>query len=59
MAYIGHLVDVKLYGPINGVKDFEAELVGYQDGVITLRYENALMEVPLDKAASVRLAVIF
>ncbi len=59
LAYIGHLVDVKLYGPINGVKDFEAELVGYLDGVITLRYDDALMEVPLDKAASVRLAVIF
>lgn len=59
IAYIGHLVDVKLYAPIEGLKEFTAELVGYHDGVVSLRYEKKVLEVPQDKAASIRLAVIF
>lgn len=59
LQFIGHLVDVKLYAPIDGVKDFTAELLGYQNGVITLRCDEKTIEVPQDKAASVRLAVVF
>lgn len=59
LQFIGHLVDVKLYAPLNGVKDFTAELIGYKDGVVTLRFDEQTLEIPLDKAASVRLAVVF
>ena len=59
LAYIGHLVDVKLYAPIDGLKDFTAELSGFDNGVIYLSYEGKSLEVPQDKAASVRLTVIF
>ena len=59
IADIGHLVDVKLYALIEGLKEFTAELAAYHDGVISLRYEKKILEVPQDKAASVRLAVIF
>ncbi len=59
LAFIGHEVDVKLYAPVNNLKEFTAELAGFYDGVVALRYEQELMEVPLDKAASIRLAVIF
>ncbi|MBQ2696314.1 MAG: ribosome maturation factor RimP [Clostridia bacterium] len=59
MSYIGHQVDVKLYAPIDGLKEFTAELLGYHEGVVSLRYEKKIMEVPQDKAASIRLAVIF
>ncbi len=59
IAYIGHQVDVKLYAPIEGLKEFTAELVGYHDGVVSLRYEKKVIEVAQDKAASIRLAVIF
>ena len=59
IAYIGHQVDVKLYAPIEGLKEFTAELVGYHDGVVSLRYEKKIIDVPEDKAASIRLAVIF
>lgn len=57
--YIGHLVDVKLYGPIDGLKDFTAELVAFKDETVFLNYEGKAMEIPLIKAASIRLAVIF
>jgi len=57
--YIGHQVDVKLYGPIDGLKDFTAELVAFENETVFLNYEGKAMEIPLSKAASVRLAVIF
>ncbi len=59
LRYIGHLVDVKLYAPIDGEKEFTAELKGFNDGVISLHYEKKNIELPLEKAASIRLAVIF
>lgn len=59
LAYIGHLVDVKLYAPIEGMKEFTAELAGYDSGVISLRYEEKMLDVSQDKVASVRLTVIF
>lgn len=59
LQYIGHLVDVKLYAPLEGLKDFTAELVGYANGILTVRLEDKKLELPPDKVASVRLAVIF
>lgn len=59
LRYIGHLVDVKLYAPVDGMKEFSAELAGFCEGVVSLRYDNKKIEIPLDKAASIRLAVIF
>lgn len=59
LQYIGHLVDVKLYAPLEGLKDFTAELVGYANGTLTVRLEDKKLELPPDKVASVRLAVIF
>ncbi len=59
LRYIGHLVDVKLYAPIDGLKEFTAELTAFSKGVVSLRYENKEIEIPLEKSASIRLAVIF
>jgi len=57
--YIGHQVDVKLYGPIDGLKDFTAELVAFENETVFLNHAGKAMEISLSKAASVRLAVIF
>lgn len=59
LRYIGHQVDIKLYGPVDGLKDFTAELQDFKDEVIFVNYEGKAMEIPLSKAVSVRLAVIF
>ncbi len=59
LAYIGHLVDVKLYAPIDGLKEFTAELKSFDNGILTLKVDENNLEVPLDKTASVRLTVIF
>ncbi len=59
LRYIGHQVDVKLYAAMDGLKEFTAELIAFENGVITLSLDKKTLEVPLEKAASVRLAVIF
>ena len=59
LRYIGHLVDVKLYAAMDGQKEFTAELLAFENGIITLSVDKKTLEVPLEKAASVRLAVIF
>ncbi|MBE7049081.1 MAG: ribosome maturation factor RimP [Ruminococcaceae bacterium] len=59
LGYIGHLVDVKLYAPTDGLKEFTAELSGFSNNMLLLRYENRALELPMDTVASVRLAVIF
>ena len=52
-------VDVKLYAPVDGEKEFCATLKNYSDGVLTLAKDDKELSISLDKVASVRLAVIF
>ena len=59
IQYIGHLIDVKLYAPVQGVKEFTAELCDYSQDVLSVRYENQILELPMSQVASVRLTVIF
>ncbi len=59
LRYLGHEVDVKLYAPLDGLKEFTATLKDFKDETMYLEYENNSLSVPLSKAASVRLAVIF
>ncbi|HBY20515.1 MAG: hypothetical protein A2Y24_06675 [Clostridiales bacterium GWE2_32_10] len=59
VKYKGRLVDVKLYQKINGIKEFQAELVGLKDGKILLKSENGEnLEYSREEVAVVRLAVI-
>ena len=57
--FIGHDVDVRLYAPIGGRKEFTAELKGYADGIITLLYDGEVVEIHKEKTSSVRLSVKF
>lgn len=59
LAFLGHDVDVKLYAPLDGEKEFCANLKAYNDGILTLVKDSGEIEISLDKAASVRLAVVF
>lgn len=59
LAFLGSDVDVKLYAPLNGEKEFTAELINYENGVLTLKKDKNEIELPLDKIASVRLSVVF
>ena len=58
--YAGRLVDVSLYRPMDGRKQFSAELVGLHEGVVSLKDESGEeFRVPLDAISKINLAVVF
>jgi ribosome maturation factor RimP len=53
-------VDVTLYQGLNGKKTFFGKLVGIQEGNLVLTDEkDKLIEIPMEKVAKTKLAVIF
>lgn len=58
--YIGEIIDIKLYKPLEGKKEYQGELKQFDDGVITIIQEDGKeMQFVQKETASVRLAVIF
>ncbi len=58
--YAGEVVDIKLYKPFEGKKEYQGELKGLQDGIITILQEDGTeLQFEQKQTASVRLAVIF
>ena len=58
--YIGELVEVKLYEPIQGLKLIEGELVDFiNDTIIINSKVIGMLEIPYDKAALTKLAIKF
>ena len=56
----GHVVDVKLYTPINKQKMIQGELVSKTEEVLTLSDENGeILEIPMKNIVVVRLAILF
>lgn len=57
--YAGRLVDVKLYKAIDNRKQFCAELVGLNDGIVSFIDEkNQNFEIPFDQISKINLSVI-
>ncbi|MBS4194021.1 ribosome maturation factor RimP [Lederbergia citri] len=60
---IGKNVHLKTYEPIEGEKTFEGKLIDFNEGVITLEIKIKTrvktIEIPFDKVAKARLAVVF
>ena len=58
--YIGEIIDIKLYKPIEGKKEYQGELKQFNDGVITIiQQDGKEIQFIQKETASVRLAVIF
>ena len=58
--YIGEIIDIKLYKPLEGKKEYQGELKQFDNGVITIIEEDGTEKQFIQKeTASVRLAVIF
>ncbi|MBR0596763.1 ribosome maturation factor RimP [Sinanaerobacter chloroacetimidivorans] len=58
--FAGNIVDVTLYQGMNGKKVITGKLEGLFDGIIVLLDEkNNKIEIPMEKAAKTKLAVIF
>ena len=58
-ACMGKKVDVKLFAPLNGVKEFTAVLEGFDEGIVSLAYEAETLEIPREKISQLRLTVEF
>lgn len=57
---VGKLVDVKTYTKINGSKDFQGELVSYDDAAVTLRMEDeSVITIARQDISMIRLAFIY
>ncbi|MEG0291345.1 MAG: ribosome maturation factor RimP [Anaerovoracaceae bacterium] len=58
--YIGELVDIKLYAPINGSKNIVCQLMDNNEEAIKVKFEdNNKIDIPKKQIAKTRLAVVF
>ncbi len=59
IKYKGRIVDIKLYKPIDKVKEFQGELIGLVDDKIVIKEDNQEISFNKKDVAICRLAVIF
>lgn len=61
IKYNGEMVDVKLYKPYEGSKEYTGKLVGYDenDGTVTIAVDDKNIAFTKKEIAGIRLAVIF
>ncbi len=57
--HLGFDVEVKLFAPLKGVKNFEAKLIDYDGKNVTLDYGGEEIKLPLGKIAKICEAVKF
>lgn len=56
---VGKHVFVTTYEPLNGKKEFEGLLEGFDGEVLTINLGKKTVSVPAEKLASARLAIVF
>lgn len=56
---MGEEIEIKLFAPLDGKKEFSGILKGYNDGIITIETDEKEIQIEKQKAASVRLAFKF
>ena len=59
VRFAGRTVEIRTYEQIAGSKNFEAVLIGRDDGVVTVETGSGRLEIPYDKISKINLAVIF
>ena len=56
---MGEEIEIKLFAPLDGKKDYSGILKGYNGGIITIETDGKEIQIEKQKAASVRLAFNF
>ena len=56
---MGEEIDIKLFAPIDGMKEISGKLTKYENGKITVSVNDKEITIEKGKAASVRLAFTF
>ena len=59
LYYIGREVEVKIYAPRNGKKEFDGILKGYHEKTASIETDGEIIEIPLKEAVYIRLKFIF
>lgn len=59
IRFTGSEVDVKLYAPQDGIKEFSGVLEQYDSGYATIKSENKTYKIKKDEAVYIKLAVKF
>jgi len=60
VRFAGRFVDVALYQGLNGKKHYFGKLVGIRDGnLVIIDEKETQLEIPMEKVAKTKLAVIF
>ncbi len=57
IKHIGEKIEVHFYAPFEGKKYYEGELLSFTEGVITLKADKKIIEIPFDKTAKVCLLI--
>ncbi len=57
--FIGERVKIKSFGPIHGKKEWQGQLLKFEEGVVHFLYEDEELEIPINMIASARLMVEF
>ena len=57
IKHIGEKIEVHFYAPFDGKKYYEGELLSFTEGVITLKADKKIIEIPFDKTAKVCLLI--
>ncbi|WP_080839849.1 ribosome maturation factor RimP [Cohnella massiliensis] len=56
---VGRHVFITTYEPVDGAKEFEGRLDGFDGAMIRMTIGNRKQAIPYDKVASARLAIVF
>ena len=56
---VGKFVHITTYDPISTKKVFEGKLLSFKDSVLTIEEDKKVIEIPYEKVAKARLAVVF
>ncbi len=59
LYYLGREVDVKLYEPLNGSKEFSGILKDYADGTAFVETDGGTVKIPAKSAVYIRLSFKF
>jgi ribosome maturation factor RimP len=56
---VGEHVFVTTYEPIDGLKEFEGSLLSFDEKLLQIEIGKKMHEIPFDKVANARLAIVF
>lgn len=59
LYYVGREVDIKLFGALDGAKEFTGTLTGFADGVAKIEYNGKVNDIPVKQAVYIKLSFKF